>query len=114
MQQTALGVVKNFLEIIQNIGFVPNGGRIYYLNRSQPPLVIQMVSLYLSYFPDSALLQEALPLLETEYNYWMTYHNVTLSGGHTLNRYYRATYFVSNELMQILCKQFISSPRVLF
>jgi neutral trehalase len=24
-------------------GFVPNGGRLYYLNRSQPPLLADMV-----------------------------------------------------------------------
>ncbi len=25
---------------------MPNGGRIYYLNRSQPPMLTQMVDLY--------------------------------------------------------------------
>jgi len=28
---------------VANFGFVPNGGRIYYLNRSQPPLLSEMV-----------------------------------------------------------------------
>jgi len=31
-----------FMDEIERFGFIPNGGRIYYLDRSQPPLVISV------------------------------------------------------------------------
>jgi len=43
MKDTARGLVQNLLDDVANFGFVPNGGRIYYLNRSQPPLLSEMV-----------------------------------------------------------------------
>jgi len=36
-------VVRNFLLILQKYGFIPNGFRKYYLNRSQPPFLTLMV-----------------------------------------------------------------------
>jgi len=36
-------VVANLLEDVAAHGFVPNGGRCYYLNRSQPPVLAAMV-----------------------------------------------------------------------
>jgi alpha,alpha-trehalase len=39
MFQTARGMIENFLSIIDRYGLIPNGGRIYYLARSQPPLL---------------------------------------------------------------------------
>lgn len=44
MKQTSKGMINNFLSMVDRYGFVPNGGRIYYLMRSQPPLLIPMVS----------------------------------------------------------------------
>lgn len=43
MEVTAQGLVRNLLDDVSTYGFVPNGGRIYYLNRSQPPLLSDMV-----------------------------------------------------------------------
>jgi alpha,alpha-trehalase len=40
---TAETVVRNFLIIVDKYGFVPNGFRKYYLNRSQPPFLTLMV-----------------------------------------------------------------------
>lgn len=37
------GLVSNLLDDVSAFGFVPNGGRLYYLNRSQPPLLSDMV-----------------------------------------------------------------------
>jgi len=88
MSQTALGVIQDFLGLVSTLGFVPNGGRIYYLDRSQPPMLIQMVKLYYAYEQDKVFLQEALPILEQEYNYWMNNHSVVLDANATLNRYY--------------------------
>lgn len=45
MKDTARGMINNFLSMVDKFGFIPNGGRIYYLMRSHPPLLIPMVSL---------------------------------------------------------------------
>ena len=44
MPATALGVTNNLLYMVTTYGFVPNGARVYYLNRSQPPLLSSCVS----------------------------------------------------------------------
>jgi neutral trehalase len=49
------------LDDVANFGFVPNGGRIYYLNRSQPPLLSEMVL---------ALLEADAGLMEGECRAW--------------------------------------------
>lgn len=33
MRSTAKGMVSNFMNIVERIGFIPNGGRIYYAMR---------------------------------------------------------------------------------
>ena len=45
MHDTAAGVVRNLLYLCKTYGFVPNGGRAYYLTRSQPPMLSDMVVL---------------------------------------------------------------------
>lgn len=47
MHQTACGVVGNLLAAVEEYGFVPNGFREYYLTRSQPPLLSDMVKFLL-------------------------------------------------------------------
>ena len=71
MHHTARGIIENFLEIVKQCGFVPNGSRIYYLNRSQPPLLTQMVNAYYKATNDKKFLEEAVVHLDTEYNFWM-------------------------------------------
>ncbi|CAH0480467.1 unnamed protein product [Peronospora belbahrii] len=78
MSVTARGVVNHLLEYVSEFGFVPNGGRIYYLTRSQPPMLSDMVKLVAS-LPvngtdteyDDEYLRAALPILEREYGFWM-------------------------------------------
>merc|ERR1719163_1155809 len=41
--ELARGIVENFATLIHAYGFVPNGTRIYYTNRSQPPMLAEMV-----------------------------------------------------------------------
>jgi alpha,alpha-trehalase len=40
-------VISNLLEDVTNFGYVPNGGRVYYLDRSQPPYLTLMIAEYL-------------------------------------------------------------------
>ena len=109
---------QNLLQCVGRHGFAPNGLRRYYLNRSQPPLLPQMVAALLAHLDvhregasaaaaeagagagteaaAAALLRTALPLLDTEYDWWMrggeAGHAVRLAAapqrpGATLNRY---------------------------
>ncbi|KAI6174947.1 Trehalase [Aphelenchoides bicaudatus] len=71
MYETARGVILNLAYMVDHHGFVPNGGRVYYLIRSQPPLLIAMVYEYFLSTGDLNFVMEVLPLLEKEFNFWM-------------------------------------------
>ena len=43
MTSTVKGMIENFIYMVRSIGFVPNGARIYYLNRSQPPYLVYLL-----------------------------------------------------------------------
>ncbi len=43
MTTTVKGILENFLIMVDTHGLVPNGGRIYYTKRSQPPFLTLMV-----------------------------------------------------------------------
>jgi alpha,alpha-trehalase len=76
--QIAENIIENFLDLVEEIGFVPNGARRYYENRSQPPLLAQMVRVYVEYTQNYTLLQRAIPVLELEYEFWVNNRTVTL------------------------------------
>lgn len=84
--QTAKGMLKNFLSIVDRFGFIPNGGRIYYSMRSQPPLLTPMVKTYVDYTNDKEFAIAAVDVLAREFEYWMTNHTLTVKG-HKLARY---------------------------
>ena len=76
--------IDNMLYLVRTYGKMPNGNRTYYLNRSQPPFLSQMVRDLFAITGDTAWLAEsAYPALQTEYAFWMT-HRADASG---LNRY---------------------------
>ena len=93
--QIAENIIENFLDFVEDFGFVPNGARKYYLNRSQPPLLTQMVRVYVEYTQNYTLLERALPLLEAEYDFWVNNRTVTL------NRAGRNYSLVSHPLFQV-------------
>lgn len=70
MYDTAKGVILNLVFMVDKHGFVPNGGRVYYLSRSQPPLLTQMVYEYLLATGDLNFVREVLPFLEKEMKFW--------------------------------------------
>ncbi|XP_018521004.1 trehalase [Lates calcarifer] len=91
MTDTAYGMIQNFLYLVNRYGFIPNGGRIYYERRSQPPFLTQMVESYYQVTKDKDFLRAALPALEKEYRFWMQNRSmaVTINGTkHVLNRYH--------------------------
>lgn len=88
--QIAFNIIENFLDFVDQYGFVPNGARQYYLNRSQPPLLTQMVRIYVEYTKNTSILERAVPLLEKEYNFFMTNRTVDVEADgetYTLNHY---------------------------
>ncbi|RTE70816.1 hypothetical protein BHE90_014775 [Fusarium euwallaceae] len=88
--EIAKNTIENFLDFVEEYGFVPNGARIYYLNRSQPPLLAQMVKIYVQHTNDTDILERALPLLVKEHEFWMTNRTVEVyinNETFLLNRY---------------------------
>ncbi|KAJ8955421.1 hypothetical protein NQ318_003519 [Aromia moschata] len=79
MHETVKGMLENFLYIVDNYGHIPNGGRIYYLARSQPPLLVPMIKLYYDYSHDKDFISTNLHLMEKEFDYWMTNHSRTIT-----------------------------------
>jgi len=91
MVETARGILDNFVYMVITYGFVPNGGRIYYTARSQPPLLARMVRRFVEYTGDLAFLEEVFPVLVSEHSFWMQRRAVPLAGAdgtqYTLNVY---------------------------
>ncbi|KAI5098334.1 trehalase, partial [Silurus meridionalis] len=91
MIETARGMIQNFLHMVERYGFVPNGGRIYYERRSQPPFLPLMVESYYEATKDTEFLKKALPLLEDEYRFWMENRSIVVEVNnvkHVMNRYF--------------------------
>lgn len=86
MYTTAKGMMENFLLIIDRFGFIPNGGRIYYAERSQPPLLTGMIKSYVDTTNDFDFMRKALPILEREFYFFKNNHMVTVKG-HSLAVY---------------------------
>lgn len=78
MFDTARGMLENFMYIVQKYGHIPNGGRIYYLARSQPPMLIPMVKLYYDFTNNETFVSKHLETMEAEFDYWLTNHTVTV------------------------------------
>lgn len=94
-------MVENFAYLIDEVGFIPNGNRTYYLGRSQPPFFALMVNL-LSEENGAATLLKYQSAIENEYEFWMKGmgqlaadhnaidHVVLLAENAVLNRYWDA------------------------
>ena len=72
---SAINVVRNLLYLVVQFGFVPNGNRVYYLNRSQPPVLAEAVNAVFERLTSAEdkrkWLLEAVPILEREYETFM-------------------------------------------
>ncbi|MBI3549765.1 MAG: alpha,alpha-trehalase [Elusimicrobia bacterium] len=81
----AKGMTDNFLYEVLHYGKVLNANRTYYLTRSQPPFLTEMVLLTYKKTGDKAWLKNAVPAMETYYFYWTRGDHVTKDG---LSRYF--------------------------
>jgi len=94
MFDIAKGTLENLLSMIERYGFVPNGGRKYYENRSQPPFLTLMVKAYYDVTKDVDFLRQCLPTLVKEHDFWMQKRSVLVEhAGKTYiaNRYNAST-----------------------
>lgn len=94
--EQALNNTSNIAYLIDRYGFMPNGTRTWYLNRSQPPYFAQMVKAVYTQTGDKAWLREMYSVIQKEYAFWMT-HRSTPCG---LNRY-------SSEADDALIREFV-------
>lgn len=79
MTQTAKGMIENLLYLVENIGYIPNGSRRYYLGRSQPPLLAAMVASYFAATGDLGWLEKHVATVEKELSYWLNKKKVTVT-----------------------------------
>ncbi|RCN43155.1 hypothetical protein ANCCAN_10842 [Ancylostoma caninum] len=70
MYNTTKAMIENLGSLVERFGFVPNGGRVYYLRRSQPPLLAGMLYEYYEVTKDKDFVMKMLPILEKELTFW--------------------------------------------
>ncbi|KAM0898693.1 hypothetical protein ACQ4PT_021761 [Festuca glaucescens] len=92
MYETAKDIVLNLVYLVEEYGFVLNGARSYYTNRSQPPLLSSMVLELYTATGDLGLVRRAFPSLLKEHSFWVSeLHNVEIMDNdgcvHNLSRY---------------------------
>jgi alpha,alpha-trehalase len=91
-------MLADFTSLVERFGHVPNGTRTYYLSRSQPPFLFEMIALG-SPSDEAAAYAHYLPQLRAEYDYWMSGRGqlgtamalrrvVRMPSGAVLNRYW--------------------------
>ncbi|XP_077234084.1 trehalase 1 [Tasmannia lanceolata] len=93
MYDSAKEIVNNLISLIEEYGYVLNGARAYYSNRSQPPLLSAMIFEVYQRTGDLALVRRAFPFLLKEHHFWNSgTHKVTIQDaqGHNyaLTRYF--------------------------
>jgi alpha,alpha-trehalase len=92
----AVANLRNFVHLIETLGFVPNAARDVLLNRSQPPYLAALSVLLQDEIVELGLRGETRKALETEYLFWTTQRQTSLG----LSRYsHRAT---AEELQEFL------------
>jgi alpha,alpha-trehalase len=82
----AKDMAENFLYEIRNYGKILNANRTYYLGRSQPPFLTEMLLGVYNKNHDKAWLTAAIPEVEKYYRFWTTEPHLTPATG--LSRYY--------------------------
>lgn len=76
MYDTVEGMILNFASMVEHLGYIPNGGRLYY-ERSQPPFFIPMVKNYHEATGNDEFVKELLPTLVKEFRFWEEKRAVT-------------------------------------
>ncbi|GLH06775.1 Trehalase [Gryllus bimaculatus] len=91
MTSTIKGILENFFYLLDNYGIIPNGARVYYLQRTQPPLLTPMVYEYYQATKDAAFVRDHIALLERELDFWLKNRTLQVNKDgktYTLAHYY--------------------------
>merc|ERR1719242_977142 len=82
MHDSAKQTLENLIFLTKQFGHTLNGNRLYYQNRSQPPLLTLMMDLIYQYEGANASFisehSEFLYILKQDYLWWMEQQSVTL------------------------------------
>src|SRR5277367_5224708 len=84
--ELAKNMADNLLYQVTHYGKILNANRTYYLTRSQPPFLTQMVLEVFQRREDRQWLEESMPAIEEYYRYWITEPHLTSETG--LSRYF--------------------------
>ena len=84
--ELAKNMIDNFLYQVENYGKVLNANRTYYLTRSQPPFLTQMILGVYRKTKDMNWLKSTVPSIEKYYRFWTSEPHLTAQTG--LSRYY--------------------------
>lgn len=82
----AKNMVDNFIYQIDHYGRILNANRTYYLSRSQPPFLTQMILNVYSKERNTRWLRSTVPAIEKYYRFWTEEPHLTKQVG--LSRYY--------------------------
>jgi alpha,alpha-trehalase len=84
--ELARNIIDNTLYQIEHYGKILNANRSYYLDRSQPPMLTQMVLAFYKRLGDKLWLSSTIETIEKYYAYWITPPKLISDIG--LSRYY--------------------------
>ena len=84
--ELARNMTDNFLYEIEHYGMILNANRTYFLTRSQPPFLTEMILGVYEKTRDRAWLRSTLPAIDRYYTFWTTPPHVIESIG--LSRYF--------------------------
>jgi alpha,alpha-trehalase len=89
-KKLARGMIENLVTLYRRFSVIPNASRLYFLSRSQPPLLTSMINLYRDKFGCSeAWYDEIMTVAEEEYRtVWMSDKHPHWRKVGELNRYY--------------------------
>jgi alpha,alpha-trehalase len=82
----AQDLADNFLYEVRQYGKILNANRTYYLTRSQPPFLTEMILAVYNHTHDRQWLADAFPAVETYYRYWTSPPHLIPETG--LSRYF--------------------------
>ncbi|GJM91259.1 hypothetical protein PR202_ga07618 [Eleusine coracana subsp. coracana] len=83
MYDTAKDIALNLVYLVEKYGFVLNGARSYYTNRSQPPLLSSMILDIYKATGDLDFVKKSFPSLLKEHSFWTSeVHNVAIMDKH--------------------------------
>jgi alpha,alpha-trehalase len=94
-KELVMGILENLVGIFKRFKIIPNGSQLYYLSRSQPPLLTSFIfDIYDAYDPGDKWLQSMIAIAKEEYEtVWMGKRKPNARQVHQgLSRYYDFNY----------------------